>query len=181
MINNMASRAIAAALFAAWLPVAPGLAAGPKWEYAMQDGTDGRSRSVYARLAGEGPSYLWLACTRTIFEDERASQFTLTAAVAQRQFLGQSDTRGRTTVYWFDDQPPEASAWIYSDKYGKLIGEQAVRDFALRLTTAQKLKVELSNYRYESVKLDFQLDPNETKVIVDQFKRDCANLRSERI
>jgi hypothetical protein len=179
--KNMA-KAIAAGLAAiAMQPALPALAAGAQWEYAVKHNAQDDAGSVYARLRGEGPSYLWLSCIRTPSDGEGAPILLVAATVAQKEFLGASNGKGRSTVYWFDEGTPEVAPWVYRNQYGQLIGKDQVEAFLENLSSSRKLDVELSNYRFEPVKLSFMLNPAETKAIAERFSRDCQELRRERL
>jgi hypothetical protein len=102
-----------------------------------------------------------------------------TVAIAQRQYLGRSDPRDRSTAYWFDDGTPEVGHWLYRDRYGKIPEPENVRTFVEKLAGARSLTVELSNYRYEAHKLEFQLDPADTRNVADRFRKDCGDILRE--
>lgn len=143
------------------------------WAYIAQTAEDGALNRVTAGVKGEGGSALWLTCTRIAKEEDEPLQMALAATITQKAYLGPSDPRGRSTVYWIDGQPPELSYWIYRDRYGQLREQEQVKSFVASLTTAKSLIVDLANYRLEQQSVVFSLNPVETKVIVERFARDC--------
>lgn len=178
--QNLA-KAIAAGLAAiAMQPASPALSAGTQWEYAVKHSEQDGAGFVYARLRGEGPSYLWLSCIKTASDGDRAPILSMAATVAQKQFLGESHENGRSTVHWFDDGTPEVAPWVYRDQYGQLVGRDQVKAFLDNLSSSQTLNVELSNYRFEPIKVGFKLDPADTKAIAKRFNRDCEELDRSR-
>jgi hypothetical protein len=108
-------------------------------------------------------------------EDE-PPQVAVAATVMQKAYLGPSDNKGRSTVYWLDDRPPEVSPWIYRDRYGQLRGEDQVMGFVASLATAQTFIVELANYRLEPRSVKFALDPGETRAVAERFSKDCRSI-----
>jgi hypothetical protein len=97
-------------------------------------------------------------------------------AVAQKQFLGRSDTHGRSTVYWFDGGSPEVGHWVYRDRHGQIPDPSQVRAFIDKLASAQSLTIELSNFRYETRQLEFRFDPKDAKTMADRFRKDCNDI-----
>lgn len=143
------------------------------WDYVLRQDAEGAPQAALARLRGEAGSTLWLSCSRQAMEDEKPSQAVVTAAVVQKQFLGRSDPRGRSTVYWFDGGSPEVGHWIYRDRSGQIPDPQEVKAFIDRLAQAQSLVVELSNYRYETKAFTFRFDKDDTRNLADRFRKDC--------
>ncbi|WP_262027338.1 hypothetical protein [Microvirga sp. Mcv34] len=149
------------------------------WNYALQTDQDGAPNRALAQVRGEGGSSLWFSCTKVSAEDE-PPQVAVAATVMQRAYLGPSDNRGRSTVYWLDDHPPEVSHWVYRDRYGQLRGEDQVMGFVTSLATAQTLIVELANFRLEPQSVRFYLDPGETQAVVERFSKDCRTIATAR-
>ncbi|WP_114944001.1 hypothetical protein [Microvirga calopogonii] len=145
------------------------------WNYALQSDQSGLPNRALAQIRGEGGSSLWFSCTKVSGEDE-PPQVAVAATVMQKAYLGPSDYRGRSTVYWLDDRPPEVAHWIYRDRYGQLRGENEVMDFVASLATAQTLIVELANFRLEPQSVKFALDPVETHAVVERFSKDCRSI-----
>ncbi|WP_262297500.1 hypothetical protein [Microvirga sesbaniae] len=146
------------------------------WSYALQTDQSGLPNRALAQVRGEEGSSLWLSCTRVAGEEGEPLQVAVAATVTQRAYLGPSDPRGRSTVYWLDDRPPAVAHWIYRDRYGQLRGEGEVMGFAASLATAQTLIVELANYRLEPQSVKFALVPEETKAITERFAKDCRSI-----
>jgi len=149
------------------------------WDYVLRHDAEGEPLAAFARLRGENGSLLWLTCQRQVLDSDQPPVRFSTVAVAQKQYLGRSDPRGRSTVYWFDAGAPEVGHWIYRDRYGQIPEAAEVRAFVEKLAGARSLTVELSNYRYEAHKLEFQLDLNETRAVADRFRKDCSNILRE--
>jgi hypothetical protein len=148
---------------------------GP-WDYVLRHDEQGQPQAAFVRLRGENGSLLWLTCQRFASEpDQPAVPFT-TVAVAQKQFLGRSDTHGRSTVYWFDNGSPEVSHWVYRDRHGQIPDPAQVRAFVDRLAGARSLTIELSNYRYETQQHEFRFDPKDTRTVADRFSKDCSRI-----
>jgi hypothetical protein len=143
------------------------------WDYAAQAAEDGSLNRVLARLTGEEGSALWLTCTRVVADEGAPPEALVAATITQKGYLGPSDPKGRSTVYWLDKQPPEVSYWVYRDRYGQLREPDKVKSFVASLTTAETLIVDLADYRLESRSVKFALKPNETKTIAERFERDC--------
>jgi hypothetical protein len=143
------------------------------WNYALQTDQGGLPNRALAQVRGEEGSSLWLSCTRVAGDEGEQPQAALAVTVMQKAFLGPSDPRGRSTVYWLDDRPPEVSRWIYRDRYGQLRGENEVMDFVTSLATAKTLIVELANYRLEPQSARFILEPDETRAVAERFSKDC--------
>jgi hypothetical protein len=154
-----------------------GLATGfGAWDYVLRRDEEGQPLAAFARLRGENGSLLWLTCQRFASDaDQPPAPFT-TVAVLQKQFLGRSDTHGRSTVYWFDGGSPEVSQWVYRDRHGLIPDPAQVRDFVERLAEAKSLTVELSNYRYETQQYEFRFDPKDTMTVADRFRKDCKDI-----
>src|SRR5690349_9701642 len=145
------------------------------WNYALQTDQDGAPNRALAQIRGEGGSSLWLSCTKVSGEDE-PTQVAVAATLMQKAYLGPSDHKGRSTVYWLDDRPPEVSHWVYRDRYGQLRGEGEVMGFVASLATAQTLIVELANFRLEPQSVKFSLDPDETQAVTERFSKDCRSI-----
>src|SRR5215212_2528445 len=79
---------------------------GP-WDYVLRHDEEGQPQAAFVRLRGENGSLLWLTCQRSASDPDQPPVPFTTVAVAQKQFLGRSDTHGRSTVYWFDGGSPE--------------------------------------------------------------------------
>jgi hypothetical protein len=152
---------------------------GP-WDYVLRHDDEGQPQAAFARLRGENGSLLWLTCQRFASEPDQSSVPFTTVAVAQRQFLGRSDPNGRSTVYWFDDNGPEIGHWIYRDRHGQMPDPGQVRAFVDNLAGAKSLTIELSNYRFETRRHEFRLDPKDTSSVADRFRKDCAAILRER-
>jgi len=99
-----------------------------------------------------------------------------TATVSQKGYLGRSTPRGRSTVFWFDDGMPELAYWIYRDKAGQMADTKQVSLFLERLVGAKSLVIELSNYRYEIQRSEFQFDTADTKAVAERFRQDCRDI-----
>lgn len=146
------------------------------WNYALQIDQSGFPNRALAQVRGEGGSSLWFSCTRVAGDEGDPPQVAVAATVMQKAYLGPSDPRGRSTVYWLDERPPEVSRWVYRDRYGQLRGEGEVMGFVASLATAQTLIVELANYRLEPQSVKFALIPDETKAIAERFSKDCRSI-----
>jgi hypothetical protein len=149
------------------------------WDYVLRHDAEGQPQAVFARLYGDGGSLLWLTCQRQVLDGELPPVPFITAAVLQKQYLGRSDSRGRSTVYWFDGGSPEVGHWIYRDRHGQIPDPEQVHAFVDRLAQAQSLTVELSNYRYETRKLEFHLNAGDTRNVADRFRQDCQDILRE--
>ena len=149
------------------------------WDYVLRHDAEGQPQAAFARLRGEKGSLLWLTCQRQSLDGDQPPVRFSTVAVAQRQYLGRSDPRGRSTVYWFDGGTPEVGHWLYRDRYGQIPEPEEVRAFVEKLAGASSLTVELSNYRYETQKLEFQLEPADTRNVADRFRKDCGDILRE--
>ncbi|HEV2565691.1 MAG TPA: hypothetical protein VGU19_11480 [Microvirga sp.] len=150
------------------------------WNYALQTDQGGQPKRALAQIRGEEGSSLWLSCTRVAGEEGEPPQAAVALTVMQKAYLGQSDSRGRSTVYWLDDRPPGVSHWVYRDRYGQLRGENEVMDFMTSLATAQRLIVELANFRLEPQSVKFALDPDETQAVSERFSKDCRSIATAR-
>lgn len=150
------------------------------WNYALQSDQSGQPNRALAQIRGEEGSSLWLSCTRVAGEEGEPPQAAVALTVMQKAYLGQSDSRGRSTVYWLDDRPPGVSHWVYRDRYGQLRGENEVMDFMTSLATAQRLIVELANFRLEPQSVKFVLDPDETQAVSERFSKDCQSIATAR-
>jgi hypothetical protein len=152
--------------------------AGP-WDYVLRRDAEGLPLAAFARLRGDNGSLLWLTCQRQILDSDRPAVPLVTAAVVQKQYLGRSDSRGRSTVYWFDEGAPEVGHWVYRDRHGQIPQPNEVYAFVDRLGGAQRLTVELSNYRFETRKLEFLLDAGDSRSVADRFRKDCRDIFQE--
>jgi hypothetical protein len=150
------------------------------WNYALQTDHGGLPNRALAQVRGEEGSSLWLSCTRVAGDEGEPPQAALAVTVMQKAFLGPSDPRGRSTVYWLDDRPPEVSHWIYRDRYGQLRGENDVMAFVTSLATAKTLIVELANFRLEPQSAKFVLEPVETQAVAERFSKDCRSIAAAR-
>ncbi len=146
------------------------------WTYASQTTEDGSISRVMARLMGEEKSALWLSCTRVAGEGSEPPETAVAATITQKAYLGASEPKGRSTVYWLDQKPPEMSYWVYRDRYGQLRDQDKVKSFVASLTTVETLIVDLADYRLEPRSVKFSLKPSETKAILEQFTKDCQAL-----
>jgi hypothetical protein len=149
------------------------------WDYVLRHDAEGQPLAAFARLRGEDGSLLWLTCQRQVLDSEEPPVSFITAAVAQKQYLGRSDLRGRSTVYWFDGGSPEVGHWVYRDRYGQIPEPGQVHAFVDRLSRAQSLTIELSNYRYEPRKLEFRLNAADTRNVAERFRKDCGDILRE--
>lgn len=148
------------------------------WDYALQSSEGGPPDRAMARVLGEEGAALWISCTRVAREDGEAPAMTVAATVTQKAYLGPSAGKGRSTVYWLDDRPPEVSYWVYRDRYGQMREEGDVKSFVASLATAEKLIIELTNYRFETSNVMFSLKPSETKAVAERFSKDCQAIAS---
>src|SRR3712207_3975888 len=76
------------------------------WGYARQTSENGFPSRIFAQLNGEGGAALWLSCSRIDRDDGEPATTVLSAAVTLKSYLGPSRGRGRSTITWFDDEPP---------------------------------------------------------------------------
>jgi hypothetical protein len=146
------------------------------WDYVVRHDQEGRPQVAFARLRGDDEALLWLTCAKFSASSETTEVLSLTATVSQKSYLGRSTSRGRSTVYWFDDGSPELSYWIYREKAGQMASTDQVSRFLEKLSGAQSLVIELSNYRYETQQSKFHLDPTETKRVAERFRQDCRDI-----
>lgn len=146
------------------------------WDYVLQHDQEGKPRAAFARLRGDDEALLWLTCARFPSGGETQEALALSATVSQKSYLGRSPLRGRSTVYWFDDGSPELSYWVYREKAGQLANAEQVSRFLERLTGAQSLVIELSNYRFETQRSQFQFNPVDTKRVAERFRQDCRDI-----
>ncbi|MBL0405944.1 hypothetical protein JKG68_18450 [Microvirga aerilata] len=79
-------------------------------------------------------------------------------------------------MYWVDDDSPEVGHWIYRDRYGQVPDPVQVNALVEKLEGAQRLVVELSNYRYETQKSEFRLNVSDTKTVTERFRKDCRDI-----
>jgi hypothetical protein len=149
------------------------------WDYVLRHDAEGQPLAAFARLRGENGSLLWLTCQRQVLESDEPPVSFITAAVAQKQYLGRSDPRGRSTVYWFDGGSPEVGHWVYRDRYGQIPVPEQVHAFVDRLAQAQSLIVELSNYRFETRTVEFRLNAEDTRNVAERFRKDCGDILRE--
>ena len=149
-------------------------------DYVLRHDGEGQPQAAYARLPGEGGSFLVLTCSRQVWDSDQPPVSFITAAVSQKQFLGRSDPRGRSTVYWFDDGGPEVGHWVYRDRHGQIRDPSHVNAFVDKLAGAQRLVVELSNYRYETRTSEFRLDAGDTRRVADRFRQDCRAILGDK-
>lgn len=146
------------------------------WDYVLRHDAEGQPQAAFARLHGTSGTLLWLTCQRQVLDSELPPTPFIAAAVLQKQYLGRSDSRGRSTVYWFDGGSPEVGQWVYRDRHGQIADPDQVHAFIQRLAQARTLTVELSNYRYETRKLDFHFDTSDTKNVAERFTKDCQSI-----
>ncbi|WP_404287506.1 hypothetical protein ACD578_18960 [Microvirga sp. RSM25] len=174
-----AGLASVAALLA--IPTAAGAVANwfGSWDYVLRHDAEGQPMAAFARLRGENGSLLWLTCQRQVLDSDQPPVSFITAAVAQKQYLGRSDPRGRSTVYWFDGGSPEVGHWVYRDRHGQIPEPEQVHAFVERLAQAQSLTVELSNYRYEARTVEFRLNAADTSNVAERFRKDCRDILRE--
>ena len=149
------------------------------WDYVLRHDADGQPQAAFARLRGENGALLWLTCQQQVVEAERPPIPFMAVAVAQKQYLGRSDLRGRSTVYWFDAGSPEVGQWIYRDRYGHVPDAEQVQAFVGKMAQARSLTIELSNYRYETQRHEFRLNGDDTRSIADRFRKDCTDILGE--
>ncbi len=146
------------------------------WNYVLQTDQGGSPTRALAQVRGEEGSSLWLSCTRVAGDEGEPPQTAVALTVMQKAYLGPSDPKGRSTVYWLDDRPPGVSHWIYRDRYGQMRGENEVMGFVTSLATAKTLIVELANFRLEPQSAKFVLEPDETQVVAAKFSKDCRSI-----
>jgi hypothetical protein len=163
------------------IPTAAGAVANSlgSWDYVLRHDAEGQPLAAFARLRGENGSLLWLTCQRQVLDSEEPPVSFITAAIAQKQYLGRSDPRGRSTVYWFDGGSPEVGHWIYRDRYGQIPEPEQVHAFVNRLAQAQSLTIELSNYRFETRTVEFRLNAGDTRNVAERFRKDCGDILRE--
>lgn len=148
------------------------------WDYVVRNDQEGKPQAAFARLQGVDESLLWLTCSRYSANSDQPQVVSVAAAVSQRSYLGHSSIRGRSTVYWFDDGSPELGYWMYRGRVGHIADREQVNAFLDRLVGAQKLVIELSNYRLEPQRSEFQLNSADTKTVADKFRQDCQDISS---
>ncbi len=146
------------------------------WDYALTSDDSGRPSRILARVRGEAGSALWISCSRVDDYDGGTVKTVVAAAVTQKAFLGPSRAKGRSTVTWIDDRPPEIAYWTYRDRSGQLTRDEEVKALVASLAKAEKLTIELSNYRLETHNVTFALNVSETQAVVEQFTRDCQSM-----
>lgn len=146
------------------------------WDYVLRHDEEGKPQAAFARLRGEDEALLWLTCSRMAAGQDLPEAVSMTAAVSQKSYLGISAPRGRSTVYWFDNGSPELSYWVYRGRVGQLANSEQVSLFLEKLSGAQSLVVELSNYRYETQRSEFQFDAADTKAVAERFRQDCRDI-----
>jgi hypothetical protein len=149
------------------------------WDYVLRHDDMGQPVAAFARLRGESGAQLWMSCQRSASDPDQAPVPFATVAVAQKHFLGRSDTHGRSTVYWFDGGSPEVAHWIYRERHGQIPDSGRVWTFVEKLAGARSLTIELSNYRYETQQHEFRFDPQEADTVADRFRKDCDNILRE--
>ncbi|MXQ11691.1 hypothetical protein [Microvirga makkahensis] len=143
------------------------------WDYVLQHDQEGRPSAAFARLRGDDEALLWLTCARYPTDGKAQKAVSLSATVSQKSYLGRSPSRGRSTVYWFDDGSPELSYWVYRERAGQIASAEQVTRILEKMTDAQSLVIELSNYRYETLRSQFQFNPLDTKRVAERFRQDC--------
>jgi hypothetical protein len=153
---------------------------GGSWEYVVKTNLEGDPQMALARLRSKDGSALWISCSHVASPDMKTVSILVAATVTAARFLGSSNPKGRSTVMWFDEDPPEVSHWVYRDRYGQLRGEKNVKDFVEHLVASERLVVELSNYRYETLRSEFSLDRDRTRVVADRFAKDCNSIGAKR-
>ena len=146
------------------------------WDYVLQHDSDAQPQAAFARLQGEDGALLWLTCQKQILAEDQPPVPFITAAVRQRQYLGRSGPRGRSTVYWFDGGTPEVGHWIYRDRHVQIPDRKEVDAFVDKLAGARSLTVELSNYRYETTTFEFRLNAADTRNLAERFRKDCDSI-----
>jgi len=148
------------------------------WDYVLRHDQEGKPQAAFARLQGVDDSLLWLTCYRYSANGDQPQTVSVAAAVSQKSYLGHSSIRGRSTVYWFDDGSPELGYWMYRGRVGQIADREQVNLFLDKLAGAQTLVVELSNYRLEPQRSEFQLNAADTKTVADKFRQDCRDISS---
>ncbi|PVE22806.1 hypothetical protein DC522_18830 [Microvirga sp. KLBC 81] len=146
------------------------------WDYVLRHDQDGKPQAAFARLRGDNEALLWLTCSRMPVGEDLPEVVSMTAAVSQKSYLGPSAPRGRSTIYWFDDGSPELSYWVYRGRVGRLANSEQVSLFLKKLSGARSLVIELSNYRYETQRSEFQLNAADTKAVAERFRQDCRDI-----
>lgn len=146
------------------------------WDYVVHHDQEGKPQAAFARLRGDNEALLWLACSRMPAGDDLSEMMSIMAMVSQRGYLGLSSPRGRSTVYWFDNGSPELSYWVYRERAGQLANSEQISAFLEKLSRAQSFVIELSNYRYETQRSEFQFNSADTKVVTDRFRQDCQDI-----
>jgi hypothetical protein len=146
------------------------------WDYILRHDQEGRPQAAFARLRGDNEALLWLTCARHSAGEDVPGTVSTTATVSQKSYLGHSTPRGRSTVFWFDDGMPELAYWTYQGKAGQMADTRQVSLFLERLVGAKSLVIELSNYRYETQRSEFQLDTADTKAVAERFRQDCRDI-----
>ncbi|WP_139165420.1 hypothetical protein [Microvirga guangxiensis] len=148
------------------------------WDYVLRHDQEGKPQAAFARLRGESEALLWLTCSRLTTGEDKPETLSMTATVSQKGYLGRSTSRGRSTVYWFDDRSPELAYWIYREKAGQMANAEQVSVFLNRITEARSLVIELSNYRYETQRSEFRFNAVDTKNVAERFRQDCRDIAS---
>jgi hypothetical protein len=59
---------------------------------------------------------------------------------------------------------------------GQLANSEQVALFLEKLSGAQSLVIELSNYRYETQRSEFQFNAVDTKAVAERFRQDCRDI-----
>lgn len=148
------------------------------WDYVLRHDQEGKPQAAFARLQGVDDSLLWLTCSRYSANGDWPQVMSVAAAVSQKSYLGHSSIRGRSTVYWFDDGSPELGYWTYRGRVGQIADREQVNLFLDKLVEARTLVIELSNYRLEPQRSEFQLNTADTKTVADKFRQDCRDISS---
>jgi hypothetical protein len=146
------------------------------WDYVLRHDQDGKLQAAFARLQGDNESLLWLTCYRYSVGEEKPESVSVAAAISQKSYLGDSSIRGRSTIYWFDGGSPELGFWMYRGRVGQISDREQVTRFLDKLEAAQTLVVELTDYRMDPQRSEFQLNANDTKALADKFRQDCRDI-----
>ena len=157
-------------------PLRPTTGALRTWNYALQTDPSGVPSRALAQVRGEEGSSLWLSCTRVAGGEGDPPQAAVAVTVMQKAYLGPSDPKGRSTVYWLDDRPPEVSHWIYRDRYGQLRGEDQVMGFVASLATAQTPYCGACELSSRAAEREIRSRSRRDSGVAERFSKDCRSI-----
>lgn len=140
--------------------------------YAAPEG--GLPQSVVAVVQSADGGALWLTCG---YSDAHPD---LQVAVTAKGLLGQGVMPERLTLVRFDENRPQHQRWAYGPRAGGPADKESADLFLAGLSAAGAVEIQLADYRLNSTRLGFRLDPNETRAVIASLKRECRAVSAGR-